>query len=68
MLLKNTPLGDIEVQSTDERSARKFLHTLIANGQIANEKNPKDRFTTHEIVTENGVRTLRRIGFASKVR
>lgn len=61
MLLKNTPLGDIEVQGDNEKDARAFLDTLISTGQVSEgEEKPQG---THEIVAINGVRTLRRLRF-----
>ena len=68
MLLQGTALGDINVQTTgtDERSiedAKKFIADLVANHQVYEGDGPVPPGCTHRVVLENGVRTLRRVGF-----
>jgi hypothetical protein len=62
LTLKATPIGDIQVQADDEKDARKYLDTLLANGLVSEDENPPER-CTHRIVVENGVKTLKRIKF-----
>jgi len=68
MIIKDTALGDIAVQTTgsDERSiedAKKFIADLVANHQVYEGDGPVPPGCTHRVVVENGVRTLRRVGF-----
>jgi hypothetical protein len=63
MLLKNTAIGDVEVQDGDEKEARAFIESLAARGQIAIEGQEEGRHTTHKIVVEDGVRKLERVRF-----
>lgn len=63
MLLKNTPVGDIEVQAEDEADARAFVQGLVVRNQIAVEGEAETHHTTHKIVIQDGRRVLERVRF-----
>jgi hypothetical protein len=63
MLLKDTPVGDIEVQAEDEADARAFVQGLVARNQIAVEGEQETRLTTHKVVIHDGKRVLERVRF-----
>jgi hypothetical protein len=68
MILKDTALGDIDVQTvgTDERAikaALKFIEALVANGQVYEGDGPTPPGVTHRVELVEGVRTLRRVGY-----
>jgi hypothetical protein len=64
MLLKNTPLGDLEVPGDpkDEADIRAYVERLILNDRIIQGAGESDR-ATHRIIVEDGVKKLVREGF-----
>lgn len=64
MLLKNTSIGDIEVNSDSEKDARAFVEGLFVRKQVTLEGQPDNNHATHRVVVdEHGVRKLERVRF-----
>ncbi len=64
MLLKDTPVGDIEVHNEDEADARAFLTTLLANDNLTYDGHVA-KHATHEVKVSGGKKYLVRLGWAT---